>query len=87
MSGCPHKGRVHLCPLYIAAHMGSLCSFGCGDNIEPDRCGADQRGDYAERLARLREEWPGFVAGCEDDIAADDARAQRRRNMRALGLH
>lgn len=82
---CPHPD-VRFCPLYIAAHWPG--SFGCDDGrLGEGGCAVDRGLSYVGAVAALRAAQPRLVA--EAEFAADHEAliAQRKRNMRAAGIH
>lgn len=82
---CPHADIV-FCPLYVAAHEGY--GFGCDDGGLADGFCAINRGlDYRGELARLNAASPRLVAQLEFSEHAAAVTAQRKRNMRAAGVH
>lgn len=84
---CPHANIVH-CPLYHAAHYGDVVGLSCDDGrLETGFCATARKLDYARAVARLEAVRPDIVARCRFNEEAAEAAAQRRRNMRAAGLH
>lgn len=83
---CPHDNIVH-CPLYTGAHVayGPSCDDG---ELGTGTC-AVGRGviSYRATVEKLRGKHPKLVAECEFAEAAEQAKAQRARNMRAAGVH
>ncbi|OWV68060.1 hypothetical protein ATY76_14205 [Rhizobium sp. R339] len=85
--GCPHKD-IQFCPLYLAMHSSRLFGFSCDDGqLGSGLCAVARKLDYAKTVARLEAAWPGLVAERRFQEEAEEAKEQRRRNMRLLGLH
>lgn len=83
-ASCPHA-RIEHCPLYVASHIAG--AGGCvGDLALPCKV---KRGlkVYATELARLEREQFDLVARCQWAERHEEAAAQRKRNMKAAGLH
>jgi hypothetical protein len=82
---CPHKD-IRFCPLYLAAHSGR--GFSCDDGqLDKQTCAVARGMDYRKQVERIRKVYPGLVEQCEFWEKDDERQAQRRRNMRLLGLH
>lgn len=80
--GCPHAD-ICFCPLYHATHEGQ--GLGCDDGRAGEGgCAVDRGLDYAAAVARLD---PVKVATLRFEEEGARERAQRDRNLRALGLH
>lgn len=86
MKGCPHAFKPH-CPMYVAMHTGKGGSCWPADNALQTGCAVDKGSSYAWLLARLNEIDFDTVAGCEAAAMRRQSDEQRRRNMRAAGLH
>lgn len=81
---CPHANPRH-CPLYLAAHSPA---GGCDDGrLAEGGCAVDRGLDYAGAVAALRIAHPRVVADAEWSAGLDQINDQRRRNMRAAGVH
>src|SRR5947199_10391366 len=79
---CPHE-RIEFCPLYVAAHDGSLCGLGCDDGkLEMGECRIDRGADYGAAIAQLSKRAPEMVADCALREHRAQSQAQRERNMR-----
>lgn len=85
MSKCPHDNTVH-CPLNVASHVSG--GLGCDDgHLDTGQCAVARGRDYRAQVERIRVALPGIVEDCawrEDAARRSD---QRRRNLRAAGLH
>jgi transposase len=82
---CPHAD-IRFCPLYHAAHMGA--GLGCDDGrLDEGGCGIDRGVDYAASVARLNVADPRLAPTLRFQEETEQFTAQRRRNMRALGIH
>jgi hypothetical protein len=69
----------------VASHVSAL---GCDDGrLDEHGCGADRAIDFATAMAKLRAAMPRTVAECEFLAHAEQARAQRWRNMKLAGIH
>ncbi len=85
MRKCPHANVVY-CPLYHAAHTAS--KFGCDDgNLGNGDCAISRGQSYEGSVSALRIEQPGLVERLEWQSSEISRQQQRRRNMRALGIH
>lgn len=82
---CPHD-RVEFCPLYVAAHEGG--GFGCDDGrLQEGGCAVSRSMDYGKALARLSNANRDLVQECAERESFFMKLEQRRRNMKAAGVH
>jgi hypothetical protein len=82
---CPHA-RIEFCPLYVAAHEGG--GLGCDDGrLAEGGCAASRGMDYGKALARLSYENRDLVLECAEREHQYMMIEQRRRNMKAAGIH
>lgn len=81
---CPHAD-IRFCPLYIEAHRAS--GLGCS-LVDPDHCDHAGARSYEAAIARLCHDPVGrdTVLTCAAGRSAEEARQQRKRNLRAAGL-
>jgi hypothetical protein len=82
---CPHE-RVQYCPLYVAGHAAGLPT--CMGQWDYDGCDVDHgREDYGQLVAQLHRVAPDIIKErAEEEYRAASAE-QRKRNMRAAGIH
>lgn len=84
---CPHKD-VQFCPLYVAMHLASAIKLSCNDGrLGEGSCAVVRKMDYDTAIAKLEAHQPGLVAERRFAEEAAEAKEQRNRNMRLLGLH
>lgn len=84
---CPHANIIH-CPLYHACHDTRFSGSGCDDGKwDQGGCAVDRGMDYGAAVATMRAIDPRLIAEMEFAEAAEQSQVQRRRNMRAAGLH
>lgn len=82
---CPH-GRVEFCPLYVAGHVAGLPT--CMVQWDFDGCDVDHgRADYGSLVAKLSRQDVEMVAECAQAESRYMSAEQRKRNMRAAGIH
>lgn len=81
MAHCPHAD-IRDCPLYVAAHDGTLGHLGCLGDWGFDWCDVDRGLDYVAAVAELRARAPRLVAIVEFNAQARAEQAQRERNRR-----
>lgn len=82
---CPHE-HIQFCPLYVAAHVAG--AGGCDDGeLGQGGCAVDRGMDYFKEVRRLEVEQFELVAQCEYDQRWHERNEQRKRNMRAAGVH
>jgi hypothetical protein len=82
---CPHE-RVQYCPLYVAGHVVGLST--CMVKWDFDGCDVDHgRADYGQLVAKLFRQDANMVAECALGEERAMAAEQRKRNMRAAGVH
>jgi len=82
---CPHADILH-CPLYHAAHIAG--AGGCDDGkLDQGGCAVNRGMDYHKEVKRLEIEQFQLVAECEFNQRWHERNEQRKRNMRAAGLH
>ncbi len=77
------------CPLYHACHAPvQFPGCGCDDGrLDEGGCAVDRGKNYAATVAKMRAIDPRLIAEMEWQEAAEQAKEQRKRNMRAAGLH
>jgi hypothetical protein len=88
---CPHDNIVY-CPLYLASHGGEWgFGLGCDDGkLDQGGCAVSRGMNYAETCIALAERVPRLMAEVrfleKAAVEAAARKAQRDRNMRALGI-
>lgn len=93
MTACPQVGEnwflIDFCPLYLESHWireGKSRHMGCVDDVQKPCRVKRKLMDFEKAVAKIRALDPDAITLLEFRVAAELARAQQQRNMRALGM-